>query len=311
MRFDTIIGKEEQNLMKKVVVMLSTYNGEKYLREQIDSLLQQKMVDVMLLIRDDGSIDQTVSIIQSYNDERITLLKGNNVGVIKSFFSLLMNVPDADYYAFADQDDVWDEMKLCSAISEMEKYDNEPALCVGAFYVVDQNLNKLSGICKQESYTLRKTIVYNAPLGCTEVFNKKLKELIMIGLPQTCRMHDHWVTLVAEIYDAKILYCKDSILYYRQHGNNVVSYNAGRLVRLRRLLKCALTSEKERKMQVLEALKIHGNKINEENQNILHEVVNYDANIYNRLKFAFDKEYWSDLKGKRIHFIFAVLMGVF
>ena len=95
--------------MKTVAVLMSTYNGENYIKEQIESIFNQKGVIVKLYVRDDGSKDRTLEILKDYN---VNLEKGTNIGYIKSFMWLIKNVPFADYYALADQDDVWDEDKL-------------------------------------------------------------------------------------------------------------------------------------------------------------------------------------------------------
>ena len=97
---------------------MSTYNGERYLREQIDSILQQIDVEIELIIRDDGSNDGTVQIIEEYASKYpcISYYCGDNVGVGKSFMELLKNAPTADYYAFSDQDDVWLKDKLIRAV---------------------------------------------------------------------------------------------------------------------------------------------------------------------------------------------------
>lgn len=93
----------------KVIVLMSTYNGEKYLKEQIDSILNQVKVEVFLMIRDDGSSDNTIAILKEYErqNRNIKIIKGKNIGVGNSFMQLLYNSAEAEYYAFADQDDVW------------------------------------------------------------------------------------------------------------------------------------------------------------------------------------------------------------
>ena len=94
--------------MKKVNVLLSSYNGEKYIEELIRSVLAQEGVDVILTVRDDGSTDKTIDIIRSFNDSRIRLIIGKeNLGPAKSFLTLLRDCETADYYAYCDQDDVW------------------------------------------------------------------------------------------------------------------------------------------------------------------------------------------------------------
>ena len=108
--------------MYKVAVLLSTYNGSKYIKEQIDSILSQEGVNIDIYIRDDGSTDETVNIIYEYKSNNIFLTEGKNIGVGNSFMELLYSVPEIyDYYAFADQDDIWSEKKTRIAIEVLQK----------------------------------------------------------------------------------------------------------------------------------------------------------------------------------------------
>jgi rhamnosyltransferase len=110
-------------MSKKVCVLLSTYNGEAYLREQIDSILAQIDVSVELIIRDDGSKDSTVKIINEYKNQYVNVLildSYKNLGPANSFMELLYASGDADYYAFAEQDDIWLPEKLSKAIGIIE-----------------------------------------------------------------------------------------------------------------------------------------------------------------------------------------------
>ena len=103
---------------KEVVILISTYNGEKYLAEQLDSLLNQTYQNIKIFIRDDGSKDKTIDIIKEYQkkSEKIFLTEGKNIGFINSFFELLKLSNNADYYAYCDQDDVWMEDKIERAV---------------------------------------------------------------------------------------------------------------------------------------------------------------------------------------------------
>ena len=110
---------------KKVAVLISTYNGEKYIKEQIDSILNQTYKNIEIVIRDDGSSDSTIEIIKEYQKKHsnIILKEGTNVGFIKSFFQLL-GLADSDYYAYCDQDDVWMENKIELAVNALNEADN-------------------------------------------------------------------------------------------------------------------------------------------------------------------------------------------
>ena len=118
---------------KKVAVIMSTYNGEKFIREQLDSILNQTYKNIEIVVRDDGSSDGTVAIIKEYMQKypNIVLHEGENLGFIKSFFELL-NLADADYYSYADQDDVWLENKIELAVNSLKQLDEtKPNMAFG------------------------------------------------------------------------------------------------------------------------------------------------------------------------------------
>ena len=122
---------------------MSTYNGEKYLREQIDSILGQRGVEVTLLVRDDGSSDATLSILDEYKSSGLLdYYCGSNLGPARSFMHLLQNAPASDFYAFSDQDDKWMDDKLLAAITSMEGHESEPALYFSQTQLVDAGLKK-------------------------------------------------------------------------------------------------------------------------------------------------------------------------
>jgi rhamnosyltransferase len=138
--------------MKSVCVLLSTYNGEKYLKELLDSVLNQNCEDkikVSIFVRDDGSSDNTTNILKEYEQNGKIILFGHggcNLGFAKSFSSLLANAPLSDYYAFCDQDDIWLPDKLISAVERLEKEDNNeiPLLYSTNLIVVDKDLNEIT-----------------------------------------------------------------------------------------------------------------------------------------------------------------------
>ena len=109
--------------MEKVCVLMSTYNGEKYLKEQLDSILNQNSIIVDILIRDDGSTDKTLNILDEYNKKynNIRYYTGENLKSAKSFLDLLFTAGEYDYYSFSDQDDVWDRDKLLVAVSKLKE----------------------------------------------------------------------------------------------------------------------------------------------------------------------------------------------
>ena len=164
----------------KVLVLMSTYNGERYLIEQIDSILAQERVDVHLLVRDDGSKDRTCEILDKYvlSHPNIEVVKAENVGFIKSFSKLIEMAQNtriqADYFAFSDQDDVWMPHKLKMASDSLSHMDQEkPLLFSSNSMYVDETLNPIGLFHKEELYRTKENVmIYPTEQGCSMVFNR-------------------------------------------------------------------------------------------------------------------------------------------
>ncbi len=215
-----------KGIMMKVAVLLSTYNGERYLKEQVDSILAQTGVDVTLYVRDDGSSDKTVEMLREYGDDRIVVNVAENAGPANSFMELVYSVPSQyDYYAFADQDDIWDEDKLCVACTSMTS-NERPTL-----YASNQTVADAEGKAQRKRYDfvppydLLNIIDKNYLSGCTFVMNNALMTLIKSKNPSkellSSRMHDTWIIAVAAAL-GKVIYDDTPHIRYRQHEVNVV-----------------------------------------------------------------------------------------
>lgn len=215
-----------------VSVLMSTYNGEKYLQEQIDSILDQKNVDVNLIIRDDGSSDNTKDIVKRYvkKYDSISFYEGKNLGVGKSFYKLLCDAPESDYYAFSDQDDIWLPDKLSRAISFIKDNQNEESQPI--VYVSNQTIIDKNGIIikqrflKEPKHDLFDCINNNVLCGCTMVLNQYLRCFLTDKnrLPSDdvikVRIHDTWIVLAANVV-GDVIYDPDGRILYRQHNSNV------------------------------------------------------------------------------------------
>lgn len=221
--------------MPVVAVLMSTYNGEKYLEEQIDSILKQKNVEVHLVVRDDGSTDSTTAILSKY--QRMGCLEwrqGENVGYTESFMKLCVHAPKADYYAFADQDDVWLSDKLENALKELTLYQSVPALCVGEWTIVDENLHPMRNPAAALEFSVEKmrcapkeavqkaACAFNhvTSAGCLQVWNESLQKILCsCDYPHMPIGHDVIVGMVA-IFCGQFIPYRGSGILYRQHGNN-------------------------------------------------------------------------------------------
>ncbi len=218
----------------KVCVLMSTYNGEKFLSEQIETILNQTGVEVNLHIRDDGSNDRTKEILKTYAEkyDNVNITFGEAAGVGKSFMSLLYSAEPADYYAFSDQDDIWDADKLWSAIQYIKEKAKitDPVLYCGNQKIVDSD-RKFVALRLPENYEdhgLMGGILANGYAGCTMVMNHILWELLQDKKRRPkmqffdSRIHDEWIVAVAQAV-GKVIYDPVSHMEYRHHNSAFTS----------------------------------------------------------------------------------------
>lgn len=214
--------------MKAVQVLLSSYNGEKYIAQQIESICKQKGVQVDVLIRDDGSTDATCKIIGTYTKKysNIRFYRGKHAGVQKSFFDLMRRADRlADYYAFADQDDYWLQGKLKRAVDQLEmlKDPEKPLLYASKVIYADAELKNVESFHYQRKRgaSFGNALLENICTGCTEVFNGPLLELVTTHPPVSDIWHDWWLYLTAGCF-GDVVFDEKAYLYYRQHAGNKV-----------------------------------------------------------------------------------------
>lgn len=230
-------GLNNLNKAGMIAILMSTYNGERYLREQIDSLLSQTNKDWILYIRDDGSTDGTVLIVKEYEREypyKIVLLEDGlgNLGSGCSFMQLLSSV-NSDYYMFCDQDDVWLSDKIEKTYLKLRTMESEDigksVVVFTDLYIVDKSLNIISNSLwekchrnPQNVFNIYRLIVYGSPsYGCTMMFNSIAKSLLFPY--KNWKFHDHWtILIISHIGNAG--YVNEPLIYYRQHGNNVSGF---------------------------------------------------------------------------------------
>lgn len=215
--------------MEKIIILLSTYNGELYIREQLDSLINQQGVDIHIVVRDDGSSDNTVDIIGNFIAEypdRITLIKGENMGVTKSFLWLMeyaYHLPNCKYFAFCDQDDVWKDNKLKIAVERLSgSAADKPALFFSYYQLVDSLGNEMPTVHPELKLTLGETLVMNSSVGCTQVFNRTLLKYALKNAIPAKILHDWWIYVVCQALQGDVYYEKTPLIYYRQHNHNVL-----------------------------------------------------------------------------------------
>jgi len=217
--------------MKKISILLSTYNGAKYLKKQLDSLYAKTYSTVEIIARDDGSVDNTIEILKSYDVKLIETKE--NLGAKRSFAELLSYAvanSDSDYFMFCDQDDVWESDKVektLAKMQEMEKqFENIPLLVHTDLEVVDERLNSLNSSfmdfqkINPMKNNFHNLLIQNTITGCTVMINRKLAE-ICLPIPNGAIMHDWWIGLVASKF-GKIGYVDEPTMQYRQHTSNTI-----------------------------------------------------------------------------------------
>jgi glycosyltransferase involved in cell wall biosynthesis len=212
----------------RTAVVMSTYNGERFIDQQLASILEQLPADGWLLVRDDGSSDGTAARVRTSGDPRIRFTAGDNLGFAGSFFALLATVPpEADAVMLADQDDVWLPGKIARASAAVTRHDG-PALYFSRLQLVDAELNPLgltNGWPRGPSFA--NALSENIVTGCTIALNRAALALVLrLGDVRQLRFHDWWIYLVVSAFGTVIADPTPTILY-RQHGHNVVGRGAG------------------------------------------------------------------------------------
>ncbi|MBP3729596.1 MAG: glycosyltransferase, partial [Lachnospiraceae bacterium] len=189
----------------RVLVLLASYNGEKYIREQIDSVLEQKGdFDLLLRIRDDGSSDRTREVIREsirqWGAERIELVEGENLGYNGNFFALLDQAEGFDYYALCDQDDIWLPGKIQAAMEALSQGEG-PALYSAISRMVDENKRPLGLTrARKRALTPANTLIQNICPGHNQVLNEALLRLVQKPRDLSrIYVYDLWIANVAAL----------------------------------------------------------------------------------------------------------------
>ncbi len=266
-------GSEKMKI-PRVAVLISTYNGEKYICEQIDSVLKQSYQNIKLYIRDDGSSDHTLEILRKYEAEKkITLWAGKNLGFINSFFELLAICGDADYYAWCDQDDIWKPEKIARAVEKLEENRVvEPVLYFSDYDYYDENMNfQRHGLDHKRGPSFANSLLDCISLGFCSVFNHRARKMMIENLPNHCCGHDWWTYMVCAAF-GKVIYDRGyRPVQYRRVGQSVSpggkNFWALQIWRFRKFFLNGYFSKIRE--QHKEFRRIYGNKLSEKNKKIM------------------------------------------
>lgn len=277
----------------KLAVLMSTYNGAYYLREQIDSILYQKCcVPFDLWVRDDGSSDDTCKILEEYAKEgKLQWYTGENLKPAKSFLDLIRHCPGYDYYAFSDQDDIWYIDKLQKGIDCIRNV-SVPAMSFTNAHLVDRHLASLGrNVHRNPPNTDFYSVTCGAGvMGCTIVFNNSLAMLIQTAnMPQNLIMHDSYLAIICTLHDGKIFYDHTPSMDYRQHGNNVCGSSSKKMDALKnRIRRLTIKADKTVDMMAASICENYPDAPNREKWEWLHSVSRYRESFFRAAKLALD-----------------------
>jgi len=280
-----------------VQILLSTFNGQRYLEPLVESLFNQDLVPSEILVRDDGSTDRTKELLagMAADHRRIRVVHGNHVGYLRSFFELIkLSSPESEFVALCDQDDVWKPDKLRRAVSQLQKNPNTtPALYSSRLAVVDKDLRHIlfSPLPRRE-LSFQNALVDSRVWGCTTVFNRAARDLLARELPKQNLSHDWWIYLVVAAFGEVIFDEKPTILH-RRHDHNVSKFpTSGRDLlfgRMRWFRQHNLTRHYSQRAREFE--RIFGDRLGEENQITLSRFLDATSGPFvRRLRYAFSND---------------------
>lgn len=278
---------------RDVLVVISTYNGEKHIERQLDSIFDQEQVNVRVLIRDDHSTDNTVAVIKKYQDTHkscsIDLIEGENLGYAKSFWTALKNCANTDYYAFSDQDDVWKKNKLIRCIESMQYDSNIPQLSYCNMQRSDIFLRKLDeqvDVLPTKKLSKKLTLIKTYNYGAATVINHKARELVCRCWPEVEDLpHDMWVGTLCYWF-GKVNYVNEELYYWIRYESSVTgegTKNTGIKYRVKKTL------QKKSYPNICNALlDSYSDLLEAKDKEFLETVKNYKINVKDKMKLLLD-----------------------
>lgn len=296
-----------------IYILLSTYNGERYLNEQIESLVNQAGVNYKILVRDDGSKDSTHMILNKWQQRGfLTWYRGNNIGFAESFMNLVLNAPPADYYAFCDQDDIWLPNKLKTAVEKLELLKSGPQLYCSNLYIYRNGINEGKWWKNKPIINLYRGLVQNVATGCTMVFNHALRELVVAHRPKNLKLHDFWLFHTALLF-GDVYFDENAYILYRQHGLNQIGSKTRLIDKVQSRIHSIRTLSKQhyRENESLQLLECYQGMILNSDLEILKDVAYFRYSLRRRLNLLFNSKYvmnnWFDTLMLKIRIILGYL----
>ena len=281
-----------------VTVVMSTFNGATYIQQQLASLYAQTHRPLRILVRDDGSSDDTRRILEREQAAgRIDLLAGrDNMGPALSYLELVRQAAASTtaFIAFCDQDDVWLDDKLARAVSALSSgHDKSPAMYCSRLEIVGADLTPIGLTALPRKIGFGNALVESIAVGCSIVLNREAVDLVCRHLPAKVLVHDWWCYLVVSCF-GEIVFDGEARIKYRQHGNNTFGVATGKLDRLRRNVR-RFSGGEGRHWQSEQAsafLAAFGDRMPKAQRQNLVRFVEGRSLWWRRFQLAFSNQYW-------------------
>lgn len=301
--------------MKKVLILMSTYNGGAKIKNQIKSILNQKDVDIFVYIRDDGSCSDTKNVLKSVVKEypdKVSVTFGKNIGWKQSFLNLIYTATDIyDYYGFSDQDDIWFDNKVinCIYVTDQDDYD-------GPKLIHCNSLSVTSDLKPREEQENRVAIPpsFKAAIateyfqGCGMLWNNKLMKLIQLyRLTDKYIAHDYWVGLIAYLF-GKIYFVEENLFYHIRYENNSSedgNRNKGRMKRVKDLI----TGKRTYMNPAQDLLNGYAVKLSDQQKCFLEKIVDYKINCLHKKDILLDRDFKRPSKSATLMLKTAILFN--
>ena len=301
--------------MESVQVLLSTYNGERFLPELLQSLYAQQDAVLRLLVRDDASADATPDLLASEAKEgRLRWYTGERLGPARSFLDLLKKAPDSDWYAFCDQDDVWLPENLSRAGETLAGADpSKPRLYYGRPHLVDAALRPLPDThhSRDRTSAFAPALVFSNAVGCTMVFDRKLRDLAARTDPPELLMHDDWLHKLCLLYGGSLFFDENVPILYRQHDENTMGPPLTARESLRRHWCRLLHGDCVRSRTARSLLSCCGKDMKPGDRRAAERAAYYKKSLLRRILLAFDPAFRTGYWQRDAFFILAVLLKAY
>lgn len=302
-------------MSEKILILLSTHNGEAYIECLLDSLRAQIDCEFDILVRDDGSTDLTTHILGRYQSEdKLKWYKGQNIGAANSFMNLIYDAPSYDYYALCDQDDYWEPDKLVRALRKMRNYPSDiPVLYYGCPTVTDKDLNNIDGYNSLDLFvnTFEGSLITSNSYGCTMVFNHALIQILKKKKVYDVYMHDVWIHKVCLIFGGILIYDRNVHMKYRQHGNNSVGASIKGTKAILKHANSLFNKDCIRSAIVKRLYENYCENMSGDIQSLCRQVIGYRSNLSDKIAILLNRKIKTDSVKRNILFRLAVLSNAY